>query len=73
MKTMGSGDRDPHILKLGTRWKELRCTMGDSIDHKFERIDVLQKGNAPSCLKSKSGVWAVSPFIRVYDRWDRPK
>jgi len=38
MKAMGSGDRDPRILKLGTRSKELRCTMGDSVDHKVELI-----------------------------------
>jgi hypothetical protein len=41
MNAMGSGDRDPRILKLCTRWKELRCTMGDSVDHKFELIDVV--------------------------------
>jgi len=56
MKTMGSGDIGPHILKLNTRWKELRCTMGVSVEHKFELIDVVQKGNPPFCLKRNPGV-----------------
>ena len=41
MKTMGSGNRDPHILKFGAREKELQRTMGDSVDGKVELIYVV--------------------------------